>query len=62
MVIISEIQEHNDEPMERVDLVDYNSSDYDEFLSDAKANETPAVNYEIPPPPLGITVTVHLEN
>ena len=48
--------------MERVDLVDYNSSDYDEFLSDAEANETPIVNYEIPLPPLGITVTMHLEN
>ena len=62
MVIISEIQEHNDEPMERVDLVDYNSSDYDEFLSDAEATETEAVNYEIPSPPPGVIVTVHLDD
>jgi len=30
MAIISDIQDHNDDPMERVDLADYNSSDYDE--------------------------------
>ena len=34
--IISEIEDHGDNPMGRVDLVDYNSSDYDEYLSDAK--------------------------
>jgi len=34
--IISEIEDHGDDPMGRVDLVDYNSSDYDEYLSDAK--------------------------
>ena len=62
MAIISEIQEHNDNPMERVDLVDYNSSDYDEFLSDAEATGTEAVNYEIPPPPPGVTVTMHLDD
>ena len=62
MAIISEIQEHNDDPMERVDLINYNSSDYDEFLSDAEATETEAVNYEIPSPPPGVTVTVHLDD
>ena len=50
--------------MGRVDLVDYNSSDYDEYLSDAEADPTPteAVNIEIPPPLQGITITVHLED
>ena len=40
MAIISEIQEPIDDSLERVDLVDYNSSDYDEFLSDAEAAPT----------------------
>jgi len=62
MAIISEIMEHEDDPMERVDLVDYNSSDYDEYLSDAEATEIETVNYKIPPPPLGVTVTVHLDD
>ena len=35
MVRIDEIHEsHNDDPMERVDLLDYNSSDFNEFISD----------------------------
>ena len=59
MVIISEVQEQNDGSMERVGLVDYNSSDYDDFLSDADVNETPAVKYEISPPPPCVTVIVH---
>jgi hypothetical protein len=32
MAIISEMEDLKDDPAERVDLVDYNSSDYDEFL------------------------------
>jgi hypothetical protein len=36
--------------------------DYDDFLSDAGESETVAMSYEIPPPPPGITVTVHLNN
>ena len=36
--------------------------DYDDFLSKAEVSESVAVSYEIPPPPLGITVTVHLDN
>ena len=62
MAIISEIQQHNDDPMERVDLADDNSSDYDEFLSDAETDKTTTVNCEIPPPPPGVTVTVHLDD
>ena len=62
MAIISEIEEHDDDPMGRVDLVDYNSSNYDEYLSNAKAAPTEAVDIEIPPPPQGVTITVHVEN
>ena len=36
--------------------------DYDDFLSGTEASKTVAANYEIPPPPTGITVTVHLDN
>jgi len=39
MAILSESEDRKDDPAERVDLVDYNSSDYDEFLSDAEATE-----------------------
>ena len=36
--------------------------DYDDFLSEAEVRETAAASDEIPPPPPGITVTVHLDN
>ena len=36
--------------------------DYEDFLSEAEASETVAASYKIPPPPPGITVTVHLDN
>ena len=36
--------------------------DYDDYLTEAEATETVAVSYEIPPPPPGIMVTVHLDN
>jgi hypothetical protein len=36
--------------------------DYDEFLSEPEMSEAAATSYEIPPPPPGITVTVHLDN
>ena len=64
MAIIVEIEELVNDPMGKVDLVDYNSSDYDEYLSDAEARPAPleAVNYEIPPPPQGFSVTTHLED
>ena len=39
MAILSESEDRKDDPVERLDLVDYNSSDYDEFLSDAEATE-----------------------
>jgi hypothetical protein len=62
MAIISEIEEHDDDPMGRVDLIDYNSSNYDEYLFDVEAHDSEPVNYEIPPPSPGITVIVHLED
>ena len=36
--------------------------DYDEFLCEPEMSEAAATSYEIPPPPPGITVTVHLDN
>ena len=36
--------------------------DYDDLISETEASETVAASYEIPPPPPGITVTVHLDN
>ena len=36
--------------------------DYDDFLSETEASEAVAASYEIPPPPPGITVTVHLDS
>ena len=36
--------------------------DYDEFLSEPETSEAATTSYEIPPPPPGITVTVHLDN
>jgi len=42
--------------------MDYNSSDYDEFLYDAEATRTVALNYEIPLSPPGLIVTMHLDD
>jgi len=36
--------------------------DYDDFLSEIEESEAVAASYEIPPPPPGIMVTVHLDN
>ena len=62
MAIILELEDHKDDPAERVDLADYNSSDYDGFLSDAEAANTATINYEIPRPPPRVTVTVHMDD
>ena len=56
MAILSEPKGRKDNPTALEDL------DYDNFLSEAEAAETVAINYEIPPPPPGIMVTVHQEN
>ena len=57
MAIISEIQEPVDDSLEWVDLVDYNSSDYDEFLSDAKA--APTNKDDAYPPTSKVIVTIN---
>ena len=36
--------------------------DYDDFLSEPEVNEATTTSCEIPSPPPGITVTVHLDN
>ena len=68
MVRISEVHESEGDSMERLNLDDYNSDDYDEYLSDNKETTLPAVTEvqaavkEDPPaPPPAVTVTVQLE-
>ena len=61
MAIISEIQEPIDDSLERVDLVDYNSSDFDEFLSDAEVAPTNEDNAAYTPTP-EVTVTINMES
>ena len=56
MAILSEPKDRKDNPAALEDL------DYDAFLSDAEATEIIAINYEIPPPTPGMTVTVHLDD
>ena len=36
--------------------------DCDDFLSELEVNEATTTSYEIPSPPPGITITVHLDN
>ena len=69
MVHLLEIEDDNDS-MERVNLDDYNSYDYKQYLSDedmlgdpaaARAN-TPEYRNPPPPPPPAVTVTVKLED
>ena len=56
MAILSEPTNQKDNPTAQEDI------DYDDFLSNAGESETVAISCEIPPPPPGITVTVHLDN
>ena len=67
VVRISELHEPEDDSTERLNLDEYNSDDYDEYLSD-NMETTPAVtkvevviNQDPPAPPLAVTVTVQLE-
>jgi len=68
MVRIFELHESEDDSMERLNLDDYNSDDYDEYLSH-NMETTPPVVTEVedtvkqdpPAPPLAVTVTVQLE-
>ena len=43
MVCISELHESDDDLMERLNLHDYNSDDYDEYLSEHMETTPPAV-------------------
>ena len=68
MVRISEVHEPEDDSTERLNLDDYNSDDYDEYLSDNKETTAPAVTeaqgatkQDPPAPPPAVTVTVQLE-
>ena len=65
MVRISEVHESEGDSMERLNLDNYNSDDYDEYLSDnmettpTKVTKTqPAAKQDSPAPPPAVTVTV----
>ena len=66
MVHISE--EPEGDPTERLNLDDYNSDDFDEYLSDNMENTPPAITEvqattkeDSPAPPPVVTVTVQLD-
>ena len=69
MVHISELHESDDDSTERLNLDDYNSDDYDEYLSD-NMEATPTAIIEVkttikqdpPAAPPPVTVTAQLED
>ena len=67
MVRISEVHEPEDDPMERLNLDDYNSDDFDEYLSDnmettpPTVTETQAAKQDLPAPPPAVIVIAQLE-
>ena len=68
MVRISEVQEPEGDPTKRLNLDDYNSNDFDEYLSDNMETTPPTItkahattNQDLPAPPLVVTDTVQLE-
>jgi len=68
MVCISEVHESEGDSMERLNLDDYNSDDYDEYLSDNMETTPPTVTeaqaatkQDPPAPPPTVIVTVQLE-
>ena len=68
MVRISKVQEPEGDPMERLNLDDYNSDDFDEYLSDNMEITPPTiteaqatVKQDPPAPPPAVIVTVQLE-
>ena len=68
MIRISELHEPEDDSTERRNLDDYNSDDYDEYLSDNMKTTPPAVTevkatikQDPPAAPPAITVTLQLE-
>ena len=68
MVCISEVHEPEDDPTERLNLNDYNSDDFDEYLSDNMETTPPTITeahattkQDPPAPPPVVMVTVQLE-
>ena len=68
MVRIFEVQEPKDYSTERLNLDDYNSDDFDEYLSDNMETTPPTITeaqattkQDPPAPPPAVTVTVQLE-
>ena len=68
MVHISEVPEPEGDSTERLNLDDYNSDDFDKYISDNMENTTPIITEAQPTikqdpfaPPLAVTVTVQLE-
>ena len=65
MVRISEVHEPEDDSTKRLNLDDYNSDDFDEYLSDnmettppTVTESQPATKQDLPAPPPVVTVTV----
>ena len=70
MVCISKVQEPEGDPMERLNLDDYNSNDIDEYLSDNMKTTPPTIieaqattkeDLPAPPTPPAVTITVQLD-
>ena len=68
MVRISEVHEPEGDPRERLNLDDYNSDDFDEYLSDNMETTPPTITevkattkQDPPAPPPAVTITVQLE-
>ena len=68
MVRISEVSEPEGDSTERLNLDDYNSDDFDEYLSDNMETTPPIITeaqattkQDPPAPPPAVTVTVQLE-
>ena len=68
MVCISKVQEPEGDPTERLNLDDYNSDDFDEYISDNMETTPPTITeaqatikQDPPTPPPAVTVTMQLE-
>ena len=68
MVRISKVQEPEGDPTERLNLDDYNSDDFDEYLSDNMETTPPTITeaqatikQDLPAPPPAVIVTVQME-
>ena len=68
MVRIFEVQEPKGDPTERLNLDDYNSDDFDEYLYDNMettpptiTEAQPTIKQDLPAPPPVVTITVQLE-